>query len=134
MGVGFFIHKKHAELKKVCTMQTTGKVTGMKREESVSTETDSDGHTRKTTSVYYYPIFQYVVNGKSIEKKSTVGTGKPQFTEGQDINVMFNSDKPEQFYVVEDKQSGSFGIAFMIFSAVVIIFGIVAIFVPMTSV
>ncbi len=132
--IGFSFYKKHKNLKSVCTMPTMGKVTGMSKEESVSTETDNDGNTKKTTRINYYPVFQYIVDGKIIEKKSTTGTNRPRFTEGQNINVLFNPNNPEQFYVVEDKASGRFGIYFMLFSLVIIIFGIVAIFVPLSAV
>lgn len=132
--IGFLFFKKHKDLKRVCTMQTTGKVIDMRREEKVSTETDSDGHTRKTTSINYFPKFQYLVDGKTFEKESTVGTNRPRFTKGQDINVMFNPSNSEQFYVVEDKEAGRFGIYFMIFGAVILIIGIVTIFVPISSV
>jgi hypothetical protein len=123
--IGFWFHKRHQNLKSVCTMQTTGKVISMERRVEFHTET---GSSRKRKSVSYYPVFQYLVDGKSIEKKSTVGTSRPRFTEGQDINISFNPNNSEQFYVAEDKAAARFDIYFMIFGVAVLIIGIVAIF------
>lgn len=132
--IGFWFYKRQQNLKSVCTMQTAGKVISIERRVEFNTETDSNGNTRKSKSVTYYPVFQYIVNGKSIEKKSTVGTSRPRFTEGQDINISFNPNNPEQFYVAEDKAAERFGIYFMIFGVAVLILGIVAIFVPLSAV
>jgi hypothetical protein len=132
--VGLWFYKRHRDLKSVCTAHTTAQVIEMKREEEIKIETDDDGNTTKRTSVSYYPIFQYMVNGNNIEVRSSVGTGRPRFIEGQAVNVLYNPNKPEQFYVVEDKVAGNFGIYFIIFGLVVVIFGVVTIFVPLSVV
>lgn len=132
--IGFYFHKRQQNLKSVCTMQTTGKVISMERRVEYITETDSDGNSKKRKSVAYYPVFQYILDGKSIEKKSTVGTSRPRFTEGQNINISFNPNNFEQFYIAEDKAAARFGIYFMIFGVAVFIIGIVAIFVPFSAV
>lgn len=129
--LGFFFYKRHRDLVRNCTMQTTGEVIRMERQEEVHTETDNDGHTRRRTSVTYHPVFQYTAGDRNIEKRSSAGSSHPQFNEGQSVTVMYDSANPERYYVVEDKTAGRFGIYCMAFGAVVLIIGVVALFVAM---
>lgn len=130
--VGFFIHKRHKDLVRTCTMQVAGEVIRNECREETSTETDSDGHRTKRTSIMYYPVFQYTVGERTIQKTSTTGSSRPGFREGQSVTIMYDPANPERYYVVEDKTASRFGIYFMLFGAVVFIIGIVAIFVPMS--
>ncbi len=128
--LGYFFHKKHKDLERTCTMQTTGEVIQMDRREETHTETDDDGHRTTRTTTTYYPVFQYAVNGRSIQKTSSTGTGRPRFSEGQSITILYDPENPERYFVAEDKAAGRFGIYFMAFGAVVFIIGIVSLFVP----
>ena len=123
--IGFYFHNKHRNLVRLCTMQALGTVIRMDRREEVNTETDDDGHTRKSTTIMYYPVFQYTAGDRNIEKISSSGSSRPQFSEGQTVTVMYEPANAERYYVVEDKTAGRFGVYLMVFGAVVFVIGLV---------
>ncbi len=131
--LGYFFHKRHKDLVRTCTTQTTGEVIHMDRREETHTETDDDGHRTTRTTIMYYPVFQYIVSGMSIQKTSSTGSNRPRFSEGQSVTILYDPASPERFYVAEDKAAGRFGIYFMAFGAVVFIVGIVTLFVPISG-
>jgi len=133
ISVGFFFHRRQKNLEGSCTSQTEGTVIRLDRQERTYTETDDDGNTRERKGVTYHPVFSYGVGGRKIEKTATAGSGRPEFTEGQKVTVMYDPQNFGKYYVKEDKTGSRFGIYFMIFGAIVFIFGIVAMFLPSGS-
>ena len=71
----------------------------------------------------FYPIFEYTVNGNTYVQQLRVGSRPCKYHIGQNVELYFNPEKPEQFY---DKNSNISGIVGgMIFA----IIGIIIIFV-----
>ncbi len=130
ISVGLFFHRRQKKLESSCTMRTEGMVIRLDRQERTYSEKDDDGNTRERKSVTYHPVFNYEVGGRKIEKTVAAGSGRPEFTEGQSVTVMYDPQNPEQYYVTEDKTGSRFGIYFMIFGAIVFIMGIVAMLLP----
>lgn len=47
----------------------------------------------------YAPVFKYEVDGKEYEDKSSLSTDPPKYEVGDEIEVHYNPDKPEEYYV-----------------------------------
>ena len=46
-----------------------------------------------------YPIFQYTVNGKSIEVKSVIGYSTSDYVVGQKVEIFYNPNKEDEIYI-----------------------------------
>lgn len=121
---------KHKSLVSNCTEKTIGEVVRIERREETSTETDEDGQTREVINISYYPVFEYIAYESSIQQVSSTGTGRPRFSQGQKVTIMYNPADTKQFYVLEDKAAKNFGIYFMVFGLVVVLIGIILLLVP----
>lgn len=122
--IGWLFHRHHTKVRKACTVQTTGEVIDIVKK--VSTDTDSDGH--RSTSTTYTPVFRYMVDGQSIERQSTTGTGWQRFKKGQTVTLFYDPAEHTRYYVKEDKAPGMAGFAFMGFGVLLFIIGFVVIF------
>lgn len=133
ISVGLFFHRRQKNLERSCTMQTEGKVVRIERKEETYIEKDDNDNEKERTRVSYHPVFSYEVGGRKIEETASAGSGRPEFTVGQQVTVMYDPQNPEKYYVKEDKTGSRFGIYFMIFGVVVFIMGIVAMVLPSDS-
>ncbi len=75
-------------LKGNCTQRVNAVVVDM--EEKV--DEDEDG-----TSVSYYPVFEYIVDGVPYRVQSSFGSSGRRYGIGQEVTLMYNPDNPHQF-------------------------------------
>lgn len=86
----------------------------------VELEEKGDGH-RKHKS--YVPVFQYIVNEKSVESSSNLSsTDKKTYQVGDTAEILFNPAKPEEFVIKgkSEKSGKGFGIAMILLGIVLI--------------
>lgn len=86
----YFVQKKKTE---VCTAKTIGTVT-----EVVRSYSSSQGHSS------WHPVIQYTTaTGQTIVRKSVYGTNPPKYSVGDSVNIHYNPQKAEEFYLADDK-------------------------------
>lgn len=75
----------------------------------------------------YTPVFEYIVNGMSVESSSNVGsTDKNTYKVGDTAEILFNPAKPREF-VIKDKSAKSgkgFGFVMILVGILMIVLGI----------
>lgn len=102
-----FFHLKICKSHKQCTNQTTGRVIRI----NANTSGRANSSTRAT---YYYPVFQYYVNGEEYTITSSTGSGNPKrFPVGTAIPVYYNPSSPDTAYVKEQSAALIVGIVFL---------------------
>ena len=75
----------------------------------------------------YIPVFQYIVNGKTVESSSNIiSRDKKKYNVGDTAEILFNPSKPSEFVIKgKSKKSGvGFGIAMMAIGVLLIVLGI----------
>ena len=116
IGIGAYILFSGNEMKKKCTGIVTGKVV----------EVEEERHTDKygNTSTIYYPIVEYVVDGKIIRNKYNIGSNSEKYSRDTKITILYNPNKIDEFMIKGDMSSNIMGIGFPILGLIVIITGI----------
>ena len=89
IGVGITSNRKRKEQR--CTICTQGTVVDVARRVSYD-----ENHHR---SEAWYPVFSYYAGGRQIEQESRFGGGRPQFTVGQTVELYYDPDKVDRYYV-----------------------------------
>ena len=115
--IGTSIRRNRKKKERICTSQTYGKVVDLVRRES----RDSDGN----YSASWHPVFEYHIGGSTFLKESNFGRSQAKFAIGQIVDIYYDPENPNQFYVPEETLPNTLG---TIFAAV----GIVAILVAVT--
>ena len=73
----------------------------------------------------WHPVFEYIVGSQKLIKKSAYGGTKCKYAIGQDVQIYFNPQNYNEYYVAGDNIQKTLGI---IFTCVGIVFIIIAIF------
>ena len=115
-AVGIYILKSGEDKVKRCTVEAVGTVVEIQEE----TTTDSDG-----TSITYHPVLSYKVEGKTIKSKSPVGTSNKKYNVNENVDILYNPNKPEEFIIKGDKSLNIMGIIFVILGTLCAVAGIV---------
>ena len=121
IGIVFFIigtSIRRNRKKKVqrCTSHTYGKVVDLVRRES----RDSDGN----YSSSWHPVFEYRIGGLTFIKESNFGRSQAKFAIGQNVEIYYNPENYNEFYVPEETLPNTLGV---IFAAVGIVAFLVAV-------
>jgi len=69
----------------------------------------------------FSPIFSYNVSGTTYTKKSDTGSGKVEYTIGQEIEIYYDSRNPEKCYIKGDKNGIIVGCAMVIMGLIVVL-------------
>ena len=110
-GIGVYLVIDHIRLIKSCTKFINGAVIG--NEEKISKQKKM-GSALEEVWIYYYPIISFSINGVEYKRTSDIGRGSlghhgtPKYREGEKIEIAYNPDDPQQFYIVKDKILGKF--------------------------
>jgi len=108
-------------LRKVCTAQTNGIVYDFRVTGTVIENDDGSVTDYRT----YIPLFEYEVRSQTYNLESGVGTKEKRFKLGQEVIVMYNTDKPAESYVPEDKNNSS-GILIIVLAGILLTLDIAA--------
>ena len=121
IGVIFFIigmamlkNRKRKEIK--CTSKTYGKVTDIVRHQSH----DSDGG----YSSSWHPVFEYNIGELKFIKESLYGRSQSKYAIGQEVEVYYNPEDYNDFYIAGETLPRTIGTVFTIVGSVAIIIGI----------
>ena len=86
--------------KKSCTSTIEGKVIDISRERQISHNSrDRYGSYTNSGELAFYPVFEYSVNGNIYIKKSSSGSSTSKYFIGQSIDIHYNPQNPNQYYV-----------------------------------
>lgn len=85
---GIIIFKNMEKKKRVCTSKTSGKVI------------DIEEDTREM--IAYSPVFEYTVGDHKYVKEYTYGSNVIPYKIGQEVEIYYNPNKPDQYYVKGD--------------------------------
>lgn len=96
--------------RKKCNVITSGTVIDIVRDVS----RDSDGGVSTTL----HPIFEYNASGNTYIKKSSFGSTSCKYHIGQEVEIFYNSEKPDEYYVKGSFGSMFLGIAFVIWGVI----------------
>ncbi len=99
---GILILSDLATLKKLCTVETKGVVSELRK------ETRALSHGESTT---YCPTFTYEYDGKEYTYSSRIGSSSPEFSEGEELVIMVDPNKPDRIYVPKESSGWGLGIA-----------------------
>ena len=110
--IGVILLIKEILKRKKCTVSTKGVVVDISREVS----NDSDGN----RSITLYPIFEYNVSGEKYVQKSKNGSNFCKYHIGQEVEILYNPDKPENYYVKNSFGSIIIGVGFIILGIIFI--------------
>ena len=111
--VGLFNILKFKRYKKTCTEKTKGYVINIEYLKEDST---------------YFPVFQYVAEGRHINHRSSFGTSHTKFKIGDEVTVLYNPVKIEEHYVEEDKKGNYGNTVFLVVGVLLIISVIILVF------
>lgn len=114
-----YFHLKIRKNRRKCTSQTAGRVVRV----NSGTSGRSSNATRAT---YYYPVFQYYVNGTEYTLTASTGSGSPKlFPVGKTVTVYYDPASPDKSYV---KEKSVLLIAGIVFVACAVIFAFLPLF------
>ena len=91
IGIGMYKNEKKKQT--ICTVKVLGKVKDMVKRESYGTD--------DTSSSAWHPVFEYKVGNENIVKESRYGTFRPRYEVGQEIEIYYNPENVEEYYINE---------------------------------
>lgn len=72
-----------------------------------------------------YPVFEYSVEGKKYVKKSNFGTITQKYIKGNKVQIHYNSDNCDQFYVEGENMQRNLGIFYIVMGIIAFIVDII---------
>ena len=117
IGVGVFMLIKGNNLAKRCTASAEGTVVEIITEDA----TDDDGFTTYT----YYPVIQYIANGKIVSKKSSSGSNPSKYNLNDRVDILYDPNKVEDYIIEGDKTTSFLGLIFIVAGLAVAIIGVI---------
>ena len=121
VGLGVYLLVSGNDMAKRCTAETTGKVVEVIEE--VEENHDADGYSVTHT---YYPVIEFKAGEETVNKKYSSGTGnRNKYSVGENIDILYDSNKPTDFLIKGDKTSNILGIVFIVAGLVVAVIGVV---------
>ena len=100
--LGIYSIMKAAKRKMNCTVSVSAQIVKVELER----ESMDAGDTYRTFK-YYYPVYQYRVDGELMESRGKIpGQRKKAFTVGDEVRVLYDPDKPGD--VIPDDGKGAF--------------------------
>ena len=115
---GVIVLKNRKKKEKNCTSKTHGKVIDILKHES------------KGVNYYTYswhPVFEYTIGNLKYVKESLYGFSESKFAIGQDVEILFNPENYNEFYVATETLPKTLG---RIFTIIGILLIVIAILIP----
>lgn len=116
IGIAMFNNRKKKE--RNCTLMTHGKVTDMVRRKSYN----RDGE----YTLSWYPVVEYNVGELKFTKESPYGSYQPKYTIGQDIEVYYNPEDYDEYYIAGDTLPKTLATIFTVVGIVAISIAIIS--------
>ena len=125
IGVGIFLLVSGNNKAKRCTSEAVGTVNEIIEEKEETT--DEDGAIVSDTYTYtYFPVIEYKAGDKTVNKRSETGYGsKDKYKVGDNIDILYDPNNPEEYIIKNDKSSNIIGIVFIAAGVIVTGIGII---------
>ena len=91
LTMGIVMYRNEKKLKENCTEMTYGTVTDIIR----NVARDEKGSYNDS----FNPLFEYNIGELKYIKESSYGTPQPQYAIGQKVEVYYNPENPNEFYI-----------------------------------
>ncbi len=148
--IGVFTLLSAKGRKERCTSTTTGKVTEIVKDVSRVHSTRNNRNYGSGTNVrvgnvnigignapygntgyrtVFYPVIEYQVKDIQYVKKSSTGSSSPSYGIGQELEVHYNPNDPNEFYIGKEKSSMAIGGVMTFFGVAFIAIFVVAQFI-----
>ncbi len=112
--IGMVTYQSEKKKQITCTVNVLGKVKDM------ASYSDREG------GLTCHPIFEYVAGNETIVTESQYGTSRPRYEVGQEIEIYYNPEKVEEYYIKGETLPKRFAIIFSVVGALVMIMGIIS--------
>jgi hypothetical protein len=104
-------------------VETTGHI--IKVAEHVSTDYDRN-HSR-STSTSYYPVVEFTAqDGSSVQFEGSTGSGSPEWSIGEEIDVLYPADKPRKAAINTFEQFWLGPVGVSVFGLMLLVGGVAA--------
>lgn len=114
--IGIVILKKQKTREKNCTSKTHGKVVDILKHENRGLD--------NTYTYSWHPVFEYTIENLKYVKESLYGFSESKFAIGQDVEIYFNPENYNEYYVAKETLPKTFGTVFTIVGIVLILIAI----------
>lgn len=111
------IHSRKMKEKK-CTLKTFGKITDLVRHDSYSND-------HNTTSSWH-PVFEYNIGNLKFVKESLYGSFQSKFAIGQTVEIHYNPEDYNDYYVSEELLPKKMGNLFTIIGIIMLSIVVIA--------
>ena len=102
-----------------CTAKTNAKI--------IKIVTENIIHDYGNPAIYsYFPVIEYSVENESFQRMYNIGFKKDKYKIGEEIEIMYNPEKPEDFYFVGDNSGSKVGKVFSIIGPILLFLSFVA--------
>ena len=91
VAVRLFVRQK--QKKERCNMETMGTVIQIR---SITSFTNGDD----VVTDMWHPVFAYDAQGERIQKVSPYGSTRKKYQIGQKVQIRYNPDRPEEFFII----------------------------------
>ena len=75
----------------------------------------------------WFPTVKYQVGDETIEKRFDYGNAKPKYKEGQKVEIYYNPQKPEDFYISGEKVQQTVGRVFTMVGWLLLVIDIIVV-------
>lgn len=114
LGVNYNRKKKIRE----CTEITKGKVVDIVK------RCYGNGHIDEPESYMFHPVIEYSVNNEKYVKTHAYGAVPSKYEVGQEVEIHYNPENCEKYYIEGEKNQKTLGIVFTIAGSIIIFAGI----------
>ena len=108
-----------------CTAKTNAKIIKIVRE-NISVDLSN------TAAYSYFPVIEYSVENENFQRMYNTGFKKDKYKVGEEIEIMYNPEKPEDFYFVGDNFGSKVGKVFSIVGVLLLFLSLVALIIVLS--
>jgi len=119
--IGICIGKNNRKKENVCTVETIATVIDIKRITSAG---------ENSVGSLYHPVFEYYAGAVSLTDTCVWGTNPSKYKVGEKVVLYYNSEKPTEYLMKNDKTSK---ILSVVFTCVGAFFLLVSIVIPLVA-
>ena len=116
---GIVVMVQGNSLEKRCTEEAIGTVVEITCETSYS-------ETENQYTYTYYPVIEYQVGDRIISQKSRTGQYPPKYQVGEQVEIYFNPNNVEEYFIKGDSTPKFLGIGFIILGTIAVVVGFFA--------
>ena len=113
---GIYLRNEWKENKKKCTIKKYGKIINIVRHDR------NNSSNRRTIS--WHIVFEFNAGDRKFIRESPYGCTKSKFSVGQEIEVYFDSENYNEYYIVGDDRKKEIGTVFIVLGISIIIIAI----------